>query len=178
MNLSIRKAKIEDIKQYTEMLQETYQDTYTNPKIGLTADCFSLNIFNTEDTQKYLGSHLVEVDNQKTWLVFNGNELVGSSTCIIKDDNEAELTGYYVRPRMQGQGIGRQLYNLVLAFADNRDLVLDIYTHNTEIIKLYEKWGWTLDASRGENGFFTRHWPEWPDGLEAKCMYMRLNNRK
>jgi len=39
---------------------------------------------------------------------------------------------------------------------------------------MYERWGWKLDTTRGEKGYFYRHWPEWPEGLQAKCQYMRL----
>lgn len=40
---------------------------------------------------------------------------------------------------------------------------------------MYKNWGWEQDTSRGENGYFYRHWEEWPEALQAKCMYMRLS---
>ena len=163
-----------DIKQYTDLLQKTYQDAYTDESIGLTADCFSKEIFANKDTQEYLQSHLIDTGTQKTWLAFDEDRLVGAVTCIHKNNNEAELTGFYVHPRYQGFGIGNKLYDLALKFSGNKDLVLDIYTHNTKNIELYKKWGWVLDATRGKEGYFTRHWPEWPEGLDANCMYMKL----
>jgi len=174
MNLSIRESNPEDLDQYTNLLQRTYQDTYMDESIGLTPDCFSMDIFTNEDTQKYLKSLLVNNNLQKNWLAFDNEKLVGSITCIIKNDDEAEITGFYVYPDNQGQGIGKKLYELALNFSENRDLLLDIYVHNTKTIKLYEKWGWKLDRNRGDSGFFFRHWPEWPDNLEAKCQYMKL----
>ena len=169
----IRKAKPGDIEQYTDLLQQAYQATYANDSIGLSADRFSKEIFNADDTQLYLKSHLINTDIQKTWLAFDGGELIGTVTCIL-NDSEAELTGFYVHPKRQGQGIGHKLYNLALEFAGDRNLLLDIYIHNTKAIEMYEKWGWELDTARGENGYFYRHWPEWPEGLQAKCMHMCL----
>lgn len=174
--MKIRIASIEDIEQYTDLLQRTYQDAYTNEEIGLTADCFSKEIFYNEDTQRYLKSHLVDTDSQKTWLAFDAEILVGSVTCIIRNNNEAEITGLYVHPNFQRNGIGKKLYNVALAFSGSRDLVLDIYTHNVKTIEIYKRWGWKLDESRGDRGYFERHWPEWPEGLQAKCMYMRLKS--
>jgi len=170
-------ANFNDIKGYTNLLQETYQEAYVDESIGLVSDCFSREIFEHDDTQKYLKSHLVENDLQKTWLAFDGDVLIGAITSIIKNDNEAELTGFYVRPEYQCRGIGKRLYDLALKFVGDRDLILDIYAHNIKTIEMYKKWGWELDVTRGEKGFFTRHWLEWPDKLKAKCMYMRLKNK-
>lgn len=174
----IRTAKAEDLAQYTSLLQQTYEYAYTNEGLGLTADCFSPEIFSSKDTQDYLKSHLIVSNVQNTWLATENDMLIGSITCIIKSDDEAEITGFYVHPKFQGKGIGKKLYEKALEFAGNRDLLLDIYCHNTKTIELYEKWGWVLDTSRGDKGYFYRHWSEWPEGLQAKCMYMRLNKHE
>ena len=174
MKTTIKLASLKDLKKYTDLLQQTYQSAYTNEKLGLTADCFSKEIFATDNTQDYLKSHLINNHSQKTWLAFKDHVLVVSITCILENDDEAELTGFYVHPDYQGQGVGKKLYRQALEFSGNKDFVLDIYTHNTKTVKMYEKWGWVLDVSRGDNGYFYRHWPEWPKGLKAKAMYMRL----
>ena len=174
MDTIIRESKPKDLEQYTDLLQQTYQHAYTKENIGLTADCFSKEIFNNPATQKYLKSNLINTLNQKTWLIFDSDKLIGSITCFLKDAKEAELKGFYVRQKYQGQGIGQRLYKKALEFVGNRDLLLDIYSHNTKTIELYKKWGWKLDKSRGKNGCFTRHWPEWPEGLEIDCIYMKL----
>jgi len=177
MDITIRKANLEDIGPYTNLLQQTYQAAYTDESIGLGADCFSKKTFDTEDSQRYFKSRLTDTDTQKTWLAFDGDKLVGAITGILNNDAEAELTGFYVEPKHQGKGIGQKLYELFLNFAGDRDLLLDTYVHNVKTIKIYEKWGWKLDATRGEGGYFYRRWPEWPEGLQAKCLYMRLKKR-
>jgi ribosomal protein S18 acetylase RimI-like enzyme len=172
--MQIRFGTSADLNQYTDLLQKTYQQAYTNEELGLTPACFSKEIFASQHTQDYLRSHLINNDTQKTWLAFEGKELIGSVTCIIKDDREAELTGFYVSARYQGKGLGRQLYDLALRFAGQRDLILDVYSHVSKTIEMYKKWGWQLDTTKGEDGYFYRHWPEWPKGVIAKCKYMRL----
>lgn len=178
MNIKIRFASLEDVAAYTDLLQYTYEHAYTNPRLGLTKECFSKEIFATNNTQDYLKSHLLNNDSQKTWLVFDDKRLVGAITCIIKNDVEAELTGFYVHPDYQGHGIGKRLYNLALEFGGKRDFVLDIYAHNVKTIAIYQKWGWELDVIQGDNGYFFRHWDEWPANLQAKSMYMRLIRRR
>jgi len=174
--MNIRLGTLDDLDEYTKLLQTTYTAAYTNEALGLTAECFSKEIFASEETQEYLRSHLVNSENQRTWVIEKRRHLIGSITVINKSDKEAELTGFYVHPDFQGQGIGKQLYSIALDFAGNRNLLLDIYAHNTRGIEMYKKWGWRLDTTRGDNGYFYRHWPEWPEGVRAKCVYLRLNN--
>jgi GNAT superfamily N-acetyltransferase len=88
------------------------------------------------------------------------------------------LTGFYIHPEFQGKGVGKQLYQLALDFGGRRDLLLDIYTHNHKTISMYKKWGWALDDTQGDKGYFYRHWDEWPKDLQAKCMYMKLKQSK
>ena len=174
MDLQTRYGRLEDLQKYTDLLQHVYEFSYSDERIGLPKKLFSKKIFASRNTQDYLASHLIDTNKQKTWLSFLGNELVGSVTCVLINNEEAELTGFYVHPDYQGRGFGKRLYNLALEFAGNRDLVLDIYTHNIKTIEMYKKWGWKLDQTKGNKGYFYRHWPEWPEGVQAKSLYMRL----
>jgi len=174
MNITIRESSFEDLKPYTNLLQKTYQEFYTNNEIGLTADCFSEEIFNTPDTQNYLLSNLENNDKQKSWLAFDENHLIGSIT-IVERDIDYELRGFYVSKEYQGQGIGKKLWHLALDFVKNKNITLDIYAHNTKTIEMYRRWGFEIDREKGE---FYRHWLEWPENIKAKCIYMRYNVRK
>ena len=169
MNIQIRLARKSDLPEYTNLLQKTYQDAYTNESIGLTKECFSEEIFDSPDTQKYLASNLVVNDKQKCWLAFLGSQLVGSIS-IIEREKDYELRGFYVATQHQGKGIGKKLWNLALNFARIKDITLDIYVHSTKTIEMYKKWGFVIDTEKGE---FYRHWPEWPERIKAKYIYMR-----
>jgi ribosomal protein S18 acetylase RimI-like enzyme len=160
MNLHIRLAKPSDLKQYIDLLQTTYEFAYANPKVGLTKDCFSPKIFNTQKAQKNFKTSLINSSKEKTWLAFSDSQLVGSATCKIIDKNKAKFFGFYVHPNFQHHGIGKKLYNLVLKFAKNRDLLLDTNIYNTKTIDIYKKWGWQIDTSQGDKGYFYFHWPE------------------
>lgn len=176
MEVNIRPAIPADLADYTQLLQRAYQSAYVDESIGLTADLFSPEIFSSADTQKYLAQRLTTGPGKMTWLAFLGEKLAGSVTCVLESDDIAEIAGFYVDPEHQGKGIGTRLYSRALDFAGDRDLVLDLYCHNTNAISMYSRWGWVLDTSRGEKGYFSRHWPEWPESVRAKCMYMIWRN--
>jgi len=173
MEISIRLARGSDLTNYTNLLQKTYQKTYSNKKLGLTKNLFSREVFSTKDTQDYLRSNLKQSAKQKTWLAFIGSELVGSITVADKG-NECELRGFYVTARLQHKGIGKMLFKRALEFSRGRDIVLDTFAHNQKTIEIYKKWGFGVDKKKG--GFY-RHWTEWPEGLRARCIYMRLRGR-
>ncbi len=169
MNFTIRQGDLSDLGQYTVMMQKAYTETYVNESIGLTTDCFSLDVFNTEDTQNYLKSRLVNNDHQKCWVALNGKDIVGAVT-VKNMENTCEMSGFYVDPTYQGKGVGKLLWSRVLKYAAGKDITLDIYTHNIRTIELYKHWGFEEDTTKPR---FFRHWPEWPDAVRAESMYMR-----
>ena len=173
MKASIRLARLSDLKNYSDMLQRTYQEAYAHEKIGLTKDCFSKKVFSSTRIQNYFKGNLTVSDKRKTWLFFLGTKLIGSIT-ITDKGKEYELTGFYVAPEHQGQGIGKKLWKKALSFARNKDIILDLFAHNPKTLKtieMYKRWGFKVDK---EKGSFYRHKPEWPKGIKAKCIYMRL----
>ncbi len=173
MNISIRPARVSDLKDYTSMMQQTYVHAYVDDSIGLTENCFSVEVFASPDTQAYLRSKLVSSQAQQSWLAENDVQIAGG--IVIEDKGETcELTGFYVLPHFQGQGIGKKLWQKALQFAKNKDITLDIYAHNKATIEVYKHWGFAEDTSQPH---FYRHWPEWPAGLQAECLYMRRSSR-
>jgi ribosomal protein S18 acetylase RimI-like enzyme len=169
MKVSIRPAETRDLASYTKMMQKTYEDAYIDESIGLSKECFSKEVFNSNSTQEYLASKLVNDLKRKTWLAVDRSKIIGSVT-IEDDGNNYEMTGFYVLPNYQRTGIGKQLWQKVQDFAKDKDIVLDIYSHNKKTIEMYKKWGFVVDEERG---IFYRHWPEWPDGVQAESLYMR-----
>lgn len=170
MQLTTRQATTDDLRAYTLFLQKAYETFYTDETIGLTKECFSLDIFQTKDTQSYLKKNLLNNDKQLSLLVFDNTQLVGS-IAVAERDNDYELKGFYVAKKYQGKGMGKMLWGKVLAFAtEKKDITCDVYAHNTKTISIYEKWGFIKDKNRGT---FMRHWPEWPANVQVKVLYMR-----
>lgn len=173
MNVHIRPSANSDLPAYTKLLQRVYAGAYTDKSLGLTPECFSMGVFSTPNTQEYLASNLANNEKQKTWLAFDGDNLAGAIT-ITNRGGECELRGFYVDVPLQGKGIGGILFAKARGFAGRKDIVLDIYAHNKKTIALYEKWGFTIDTAKGE---FYRHWPEWPENVRARSIYMRLKGK-
>ena len=174
MDITIRLAKIEDLAPYTKLLQETYQNTYVDESIGFTRKLFSEEVFNTPEHQKYLASNLTVDETKKTWLAFDADKLVGSITILERKD-DFRLQGFYVAADYQDHGIGKKLWNLVLDFVKGKDIICNVYTHNTQTIGIYKKWGFVIDDSVQES---YRHWPEWPEDVKIKYMRMRYSVRR
>lgn len=177
MDILIRRAKDPDLKDYTSLLQRTYEKFYVNEELGIAKEHFSKEIFDHQDTQDYLMSNLQNNENQQAWIAFIGSGMVGSIT-VKKEHEVYEVNGFYVAPEHQGQGIGKKLWQKALDFTDGSDILIDLYAHNTKSIEMYSKWGFKVDKTRGDKGYFYRHWDEWPKDLKAKCVYMRLKNYK
>jgi ribosomal protein S18 acetylase RimI-like enzyme len=172
--ISIKRSQKNDLAQYTELLQKTYQNSYINPEIRLTKDCFSEEIFASSRIQALLKKNLLNNKQQKTWLALLNLKIVGSIT-ILNKNNEYELKGFYVASEYQGKGIGKMLWQKAYQFTKEKDIVLDIFAHNKKTIDMYKKWGFDIDSSKGK---FFSHWPEWPKDVVAECIYMRLKKRK
>lgn len=174
MDVRIRPAEKSDLSEYTKLLQKTFQDAYTDEKIGLKKEYFSKKVFGSTRIKKYLTESLEINDRQKCWLAFVGSKMVGSITIIERKD-DYELRGFYVATEYQGKGIGKKLWQLTRDFAKDKDMTCDIYEHNVKSIEVYKKWGFIIDKEKGE---FYRHWDEWQKGIKAKCIYMRYKTVK
>ncbi len=174
MKVKIRLARKSDLSDYSKLLQKTFQDTYTDESIGLKKELFSEEVFSSSRIQKYLASNLEVHDKQKTWAAFIDSKMIGSIT-ITEREEDYELRGFYVATKYQGQGIGKNLWKLAEEFAKKKDITLDTYVHGKRTIEMYKRWGFEIDKNKGE---FYRHWEEWPEGIKAKCVYMRYKIEK
>ncbi len=174
MRVQLRLARKGDLPAYTDLLQRTYELAFPNPTIGLTKTCFSKEVFATDDTQAYLKSNLLQSVRQRTWLAIVKNKPVGAIT-LEKKGTEYEMRGFYVDPAQQGRGIGKLLWKRALPFAESKPIILDLYTHSRQAIDLYKRWGFIIDRKKKRTW---SHWPEWPKGVRARRLYMRLGNTR
>ncbi|OGG56724.1 hypothetical protein A3D71_00425 [Candidatus Kaiserbacteria bacterium RIFCSPHIGHO2_02_FULL_55_20] len=64
------------------------------------------------------------------------------------------------------------MWKRALKFTAGKPVVLNLYTHNKQAVALYKRWGFFIDKTKKPTW---SHWPEWPKGIRAKRIYMRLN---
>lgn len=174
MKVSIRLARESDLKAYSDLLERTYREVYPDESIGLKEEHFSKEIFSTKRNKDYLEGNIKLSDKRKTWLSFLDSKMVGSIT-ITDLGKEYELTGFYVLTKYHGKGVGRMLWDKALSFAKGKDIVLDVFAHNTRTIDIYKGFGFDVDVEKGE---FYRHWPEWPEDVSVRSIYMRFSLEK
>lgn len=172
MRISIRLARKDDLKDYTDLLQRTYQDAYPDEKVGLTKDHFSKEVFSSDRIQAYLKSNIGQTNKLRAWLAFSGTKMIGAIT-IEDEGNECHVKGFYIAPEYQGEGVGKKLWLKAQNFAKGKDIKLELYAHNLKSIEIYKKWGFKIDK---EKDSVYRHWPEWPEGVRHKSIFMRFSS--
>lgn len=110
---------------------------------------------------RYLATHqppektLERLQRGEAYLAFRLNELVGTVTLFREDPTSRceyyRIPGVFsfgqfaIRPRLQGQGFGSLMMNMLEARAKElgaRELALDTSEHATDLIRLYEKRGY------------------------------------
>lgn len=156
---------------YREFARESYLSAYCNPELGLTADLFSEEVFDSARIIKYFRDICENNDDNRTWLaVDNDSDLLGVIGAHRHEDF-CELKAFYVKEEFQGQGIGRALYENVLQFAGGMAMQLDVVNFMGKTISMYERWGFTIDTSREA---FEYPWEEWPPGpaQTMRAIYM------
>ena len=182
--LTIRGPKASDLPAYTALLQHAYQGAFTEPSIGLTADCFKIENFQTPEKQtEYLSNLTNNSENEKTWLGFYGEKLIGTITVTNHGEHEVgehevELRRFYVAPEYQSRGVGSQLWNKAMEFVGDKDIMLSMYAHNQRLLAMYQRRGFGVDTLRGDNGYYMRHWKEWPEDLQVKCVYLKKESNR
>jgi len=156
---------------YREFVRKSYLSAYSRPELGLTEDLFSGEIFNSARIIKYFRDICEDKDDNKTWLAIDDNQELIGVVGAHKYKDFCEIKAFYVEDELQGQGIGRALYEKVLQFAGGMAMQLDVVNFMDKTISMYERWGFTIDTSREA---FEYPWEEWQPGpaQTMKAIYM------
>jgi GNAT superfamily N-acetyltransferase len=158
---SIIEGSLDWADRYREFTRQSYLAAYVRPELGVTEDLFSEEIFDSARIIKYFRDLCENTNDNKTWLAIDDDsELVGV-VGAHKYEDFCEMKAFYVRPELQGQGVGRALYEKVLQFAGGMAMQLDVVNFMDKTISMYERWGFTVDTSREA---FEYPWEEWPPG--------------
>jgi GNAT superfamily N-acetyltransferase len=131
--MTIREAKIDDIKQIQIVRNSVKENTLSNP-----------NLVTDEDCKEYL------TIRGKGWVCEINNEIVGFSIVDLKGHN---IWALFLKPEFEKKGIGKQLHDSML------DWYFEQTKHNvwlgtsplTRAEKFYRKSGWTVIGTHGKN---------------------------
>ena len=140
--LQIRKARPEDNEEVTTFVFEIMKS------LGVEPDPENID-YALATFGKERGIHATDFV-----AVYEGL-LVGSVIMKTIAPSIVEMTGFYVRPDFQGQGVGRKLITTVLSAAIEQEYEQVLLTTNrnmTAAISRYESFGWVKQPQKPDNG--------------------------
>lgn len=143
----IRKANIDDVKRIMTIIENAVADmdskkiyqwdeSYPNEEV-IKQDLKNEVLYVYEDNENVKGIIVLSEDYDKeyesiAWKLNSGTHLVVHRLCVD--------------PKMQGQGIARQLMNFAEEYAKNfkyESIRLDAFVNNGRACRIYEKLGYT-----------------------------------
>jgi GNAT superfamily N-acetyltransferase len=126
----------------------------------------------THEVDKYpvLPNHvseewLLEGDDGMAWVAEHESVVVGHVAVATTEEDPDSLSVHrlFVRPSARGRGVASALLTTVETYARllAQDLFLEVVSHNTDAMRLYESRGWR------RTGGYTASWAA-PDGTHAQ----------
>lgn len=130
--MTIRRARIEDIKQIQRVRNSVIENTLSNPDLVTDKDC-----------EEFL------FDRGKGWVCEINNQVVGFAIADLKDNN---IWALFLNPQFEKQGIGRQLHDTMLDwyFSQTKTKVWLGTAPKTRAEIFYRKSGWTEVGMHGK----------------------------
>lgn len=129
--MTIREAKINDIKQIQIIRNSVKENTLTNPNLVTDKDC--------EEFITLRG---------KGWVCEIDNKIVGFAIADLKENN---IWALFIDPLFEKIGIGQKLHNIMLDwyFAQTNTTVWLGTEFNTRAEQFYRKAGWKEVGNHG-----------------------------
>ena len=146
---------------YRSFCRYAYLNAYVRPELGITQEQFSEEVFNSPRVTKYFKDALEKGADHKAWLAVNTGKILGG-VVAYREPDYCEMQTFYVLPDLKGHGIGHNLYQKVLGFADGMPIQVDVLKYMQSSIDMYKHWGFKVDESRGEVEYDWIEWPEKP----------------
>lgn len=130
--MTIREAKIDDIKQIQIVRNSVKENTLSDP-----------NLVTDEDCKAFI------TDRGKGWVCEVNGEIVGFSIADLQDKN---IWALFLKPEFEKQGIGRKLHDIMLDwyFKQTTDTVWLGTSPNTRAELFYRQLGWTEIGTHGK----------------------------
>ena len=130
--MTIREAKIDDIKQIQIVRNSVIENTLSNPDLVTDNDCREFMF-----------------ERGKGWVCEIDNQIVGFSIADLKDNN---IWALFLRPEFEKKGIGKQLHDIMLDwyFRQTKNKVWLGTSPKTRAEFFYRKSGWTETGVHGK----------------------------
>jgi GNAT superfamily N-acetyltransferase len=160
LNYSIIEGSLIWEDRYREFCKRAYQATYPRPELGLPADLFSDEFFNSPSVKQHFKELCTITDSHKMWLALDSDQSIIGTVAARNYPEYCDMKAFYVTPELKGHGIGHALYQRVLSFAGNRAIQVDVVTYLQEAIDMYKHWGFHIDESKGMLQYPIVEWPE------------------
>lgn len=88
-----------------------------------------------------------EIENNETYLIRQGDVVVGSTEYQIQGADTAYLSGLVIDPDFQGQGIARKAIEFRFdRLKDMKRIYLVTHPHNSKIICMYLSYGFIVES--------------------------------
>ena len=135
--IQVREAKQSDIQAVSDLLSQTWHDTYagifTNKQISdLTRRWHNVDVLTRQQANPGILFLVAELDG-----TIAGHALAGMTA-----DGIISLIRLYVLPQAQGHGLGKKLYQQVLAVFPKAKLMrLEVEPQNTKAVGFYQSLG-------------------------------------
>lgn len=150
LDIRIGVALPKDAYAIQEVFYKTWLTTYPNNDAGVTVDDIEdqyKDAFTEERLQK-IQEDLLNPKKEKTLLVARCEGKVVGVCRIIRRSDKNQLHAIYVLPEYQGKGIGKLLWTEAQNYFDqDKDIVVEVATYNTNAIAFYKKLGF-MDTGR------------------------------
>ena len=99
------------------------------------------------------------------WIAERNGDRLGSIFCVRQGPHTAKLRLFYLAREARGLGIGRQLLETCMGFAERKGYGdMQLWTHESHraACALYRAYGWRLESSKPVNSFgqdlIEQHW--------------------
>lgn len=132
-----KRCKLSWADRYRDFCTSVYASAYGNSEHGILGTMYEKE-FQQPHVRDYFRS-LTTNGHQMFLVLDKDHNILGGAVGRLVDDT-CELKAGYVRPDLQGQGIGNMLFARLKEFAGMRDLSLDVVWY-AKVIEWYRRIG-------------------------------------
>lgn len=140
-NVKIRLAKVTDLDEIQELLEEVWLDTYPNEKLGITKEIiakrFESNKSNPEEMQKRRESFK---EGPGYWIAEEDGKVIGFVRAYKLENDNGQIKAICLSPKSIGKGFGRMLMETALDhLKDCKEVIVECAAYNERALNFYKK---------------------------------------